>query len=210
MIRRLFYIFSRKSREEKVRKFLQSMKPQNSDLLLDAGGSSGKGFAGIWNSFQKVIVVDLNNQNLQIAKREYEHVRVLVGNVCNMPLRNKSVDFVFSNAVIEHIDKEKRYLFAEEIRRVARKGYFITTPNYWFPFEPHYIYPFWQYLPERLQRFLKRHFALGYYKKGFYEKIDLLKKKDLRNLFPEANILDTSINRIVSETLICCYKRENL
>jgi len=47
-----------------------------------------------------------------------------------------------SKAVIEHIDKNKRFLFANEVRRFTRKGYFITTTNFFFPFEPNYLCPF--------------------------------------------------------------------
>lgn len=206
MISKIFWAYSDKSRGKKVKKFFQLMKAQNLDTLLDAGGSRGMGFTEMWNSFKRVIVVDLTKRNLERAKNEHKHVRVLLGNVCNIPLGDRSVDFVFSNAVIEHIDKEKRCLFAGEIRRVARKGYFITTPNYWFPIDPHYICPFWQYLPEGFKRFFKKYFPLGNYKKGFYERIDLLSKKELKRLFPEANIIGIRITQFIPETLVCWYK----
>jgi len=123
-----------------------------------------------------------------------------------MSLEDKSIDYVFSNAVIEHIDKHKRDLFANEIRRVCKKGYFITTPNFFFPFEPHYLCPFFTYLPEILKRTLKKYITLGHYRKGYYEKIDLLTKKELQKLFPEAKIIGLKIsNSLIAETLNC-YK----
>jgi hypothetical protein len=113
---------------------------------------------------------------------------------------------VFSNAVIEHIDKHKRDLFANEIRRVCKKGYFITTPNFFFPFEPHYLCPFFQYLPEIFKKTLKKYITLGHFRKGCYEKIDLLTKKELQKLFPEAKIIGLKIsNSLIAETLVC-YK----
>ena len=140
---------------------------------------------------------------METISREFSHVEGIVGDACDMPLKDKSVDFVFSNAVIEHIDKERRYFFANEIRRVARKGYFITTPNFYFPFKLHYLCPFFQYLPEGFKKFFKKYFSLGHYGKGAYEKIDLLTKKELKTLFPEGNILGLKITSFIPETLIC-------
>jgi SAM-dependent methyltransferase len=185
------------------------MKALPDDTLLDAGGNVGKGFTALRNFFKKVIVVDLSMGGLQKARVENENIHALIGNVCNIPLKDRSVDFIFSNALIEHIKKEERQLFAEEVRRVAKKGYFISTPNYWFPVEPHYLFPGWQYLPKRLRLFINRYFTLGFCKKGLYEDIDLLSRKELRRLFPEANIIGMSvITGCIPESLICWYQRK--
>lgn len=143
---------------------------------------------------------------MEVVKREVKHAEVIVADACNLPLSNKSVDYVFSNAVIEHIPKEKRCLFASEIKRVARKGYFVTTPNYYFPYEPHYKMPFWQYLPEEIKKGLKKHFVIGHFKKMNYKRIDLLPAKELRKLFPEAMIERLRIT-IWPETLICYWRK---
>lgn len=54
---------------------------------------------------------------------------------------DKSFDIVFSNSVIEHLyTKENQISMAKEVNRVG-KNYFIQTPNYWFPIEPHWVFP---------------------------------------------------------------------
>ena len=123
------------------------MDPIKSDTLLDVGGGTGHSFGGIWNYFEKIIIIDINEKAMEAMRREVKHAEVIVGDACNLSLNDKTVDYVFSNALVEHISKEKRCLFASEVKRVAKKGYFITTPNYYFPYEPHYKMPFWQYLP---------------------------------------------------------------
>jgi len=205
MFRKIFYHYSERSRKEKVKLFFKLLTPLPDDGLLDAGGGEGTGFREIWNYFNKVVVIDLDRCTMKKVRRELPKIEVIVGDVCNIPLKDKSVDFVFSNAVIEHIDKGKRYLFAKEIKRVSRKGYFITTPNYWFPFEPHYMCPFWQYFPERFKKIFKRYFRIGHFKKGLYKRIDLLTKSELASLFPEGSIYGLKIT-FMPETLICYYK----
>lgn len=57
------------------------------------------------------------------------------GNV--FPFEDKSFDWVFSNAVIEHVgDQDKQILFINEMLRVG-KNVFFTTPNKYFPIESH-------------------------------------------------------------------------
>ena len=60
-------------------------------------------------------------------------------------------DIVFSNSVIEHIDDHKRV--ADEIRRVGR-AYWVQTPNYYFPIEPHALLPFLQFFPPKARPYL--------------------------------------------------------
>ncbi len=53
------------------------------------------------------------------------------------PFDDFQFDWVFSNAVIEHVgDHDAQLFFLNEMLRVAR-GVFFTTPNKYFPLEPH-------------------------------------------------------------------------
>ncbi len=53
------------------------------------------------------------------------------------PFKDKEFDWVFSNAVIEHVGSEEDQLqFINEMMRVG-KNVFFTTPNKYFPVESH-------------------------------------------------------------------------
>jgi hypothetical protein len=102
----------------------------------------------------------------------------------------------FSNSVIEHISAPAdRAAFAREIVRVGR-DYYVQTPSRWFPVEPHLMTPFIHYLPRRVQRKLLLNFTLwGILVRptpegcdAFLRDIRLLTRRDLRKLFPQAEI----------------------
>src|SRR5207302_6536854 len=68
-----------------------------------------------------------------------------------LPFRDGAFDVVFSNSVIEHVgDAGSQARFAREIARVGR-GYWVQTPNRWFPVESHLLTPFIHWLPRRVQ-----------------------------------------------------------
>lgn len=60
------------------------------------------------------------------------------GDGSRLPFRDGSFDFVFSNAVIEHVGgRADQQRFFDESLRVARTGVVHTTPHRWSPVETH-------------------------------------------------------------------------
>ena len=77
--------------------------------------------------------------------------------------RADEFDIVFSNSVIEHLgDIEGQRRMAKEIRRVG-KYYYLQTPNRNFPVEPHFQFPFFQFLPKWLRTAIVRRWSIGWY-----------------------------------------------
>jgi hypothetical protein len=103
--------------------------------------------------------------------------------------------------VIEHVGRGYRSKFVQEIRRVASKGYMLSTPNYYFPFEPHYQMPLMQYIPESLKRSLVFRTTLGWMNAASYHPIHLLSKSELRILLPSAQIEGFAFGPWMPETL---------
>lgn len=121
------------------------------------------------------------------------------GDARSMPqFGDESFDVVFSNSVIEHVgDYSDQRRMAEEIKRVGRR-YFVQTPNKRFPLEPHFLLPWFQYLPMSLRAWLLNRFNVGWYRRipditaarDEVESIQLLTRRRFRDLFPEARIVD--------------------
>ena len=69
------------------------------------------------------------------------------GDGCALPSCLGDYDLVFSNSVIEHVGGHwRRQRFAEQVRSAAPR-YWVQTPYRYFPIEPHFVFPFLQYLP---------------------------------------------------------------
>jgi Methyltransferase domain. len=121
------------------------------------------------------------------------------GNACDMhEFGDDSFHIVHSNSVIEHVGGwPQMKQFAQEVRRVAAHLY-VQTPYYWFPVEPHYLTPFFHWMPKPFQVRLLRSFTLG--NRGRATGLDdaltkledaprMLDLKSFKLLFPDCRIL---------------------
>jgi SAM-dependent methyltransferase len=96
-----------------------------------------------------------------------------------LPFDDGAFDLAYSSSVVEHIAPAARAAFAAELRRVAT-GWFVQTPAYSFPLEPHALLPFAHWLPSRLRR---PYWRLG--AAGQWEDVRLLRRAEMAALFGE-------------------------
>ncbi|HYW66867.1 MAG TPA: class I SAM-dependent methyltransferase [Candidatus Dormibacteraeota bacterium] len=194
----------RKFRSQKTELFLKSIgEISPHSRLLDVGGGPGVDgeFLSLYSRFADVMVVNLDSHTFEVSPGI--HLRTMVADGRALPFRGGSFDWVFSNAVIEHVGGWKDQVrFAEEIRRVASKGYFVATPNRHFPLEPHTLIPFYQFFPVGLQRRVAP-YSPGYLRR--YEEINLLSASQMQDLFPEASILLVG-TPVIHNNLIASYR----
>ncbi len=98
-----------------------------------------------------------------------------------LPFGDGEFDLVYCSSVIEHVSGDRREAFAAEVRRVGR-GWFVQTPAFSFPIEPHALLPAAQWLPRRVRR---RYWRFG--AAGGWEEIALLRRAEVERLFGPAH-----------------------
>jgi hypothetical protein len=164
--------------------------------ILDIGGTQG-----FWN----LMLAD-NSLDLSITLLNLEHQPVAserfisaIGDARAMPqFASGSFDVVFSNSVIEHLgDYSNQRQMAQEVQRIGKR-YFVQTPNKRFPIEPHFLVPWFQYLPASVRAWTVNHFDVGWYKRisdaraalEEVKSIRLLTKNRFAALFPDAVIYE--------------------
>lgn len=115
---------------------------------------------------------------------------------CALQRPDRAFDLVHSNSVIEHVgDWARMEAFAREVARMA-DGYFVQTPDYWFPLEPHFGFPLFAQLPRPMQRALLMRRDLGFIPRAgtvaqaeaALDGVRLLDSRQMRDLFPDAEL----------------------
>jgi hypothetical protein len=163
--------------------------------ILDVGGT-----AEFWARHLDTIKanVEVTLLNLHFARQPpLPRVAYVAGDARRMTMfSDAQFDLCLSNSVIEHFSTLRDQLnAANEIRRVAR-GYFVQTPNIYFPLEPHFLVLGWQFAPISLRTRLLQMRDWGWMKRvedsakarKAVESISLLNIRRLSGLFPDANI----------------------
>ena len=174
--------------------FLKKMnnirKPVN---ILDVGGKisfwENRGITG--NNDFKITILNLN-----IEKVTYSNIKYVVGDALNLSnYEDESFDVVHSNSVIEHLhsfDNQKK--MASEVQRVGKK-HIVQTPNKLFFIEPHYLLPFFQFLPKKYRYIILTKTNLSRLKKWdkkfakqYLNEIRLLSLWEMKKIFPNSKI----------------------
>jgi len=162
--------------------------------ILDVGGA-----IGMWQRHRSELPekfhVTLLNREFN-DRPQLPYVSYIAGDAREMRIfPDRHFDICFSNSLIEHLGMMEQVAVANEIRRVA-KGYFVQTPNRYFPIEPHFLVPGWQFLPISLRTRLLQRRDFGWMgrvadralAREMVESIRLLSDRELQRLFADGQI----------------------
>jgi hypothetical protein len=119
------------------------------------------------------------------------------GDACNLPdhIKNGSYDLVFSNSVLEHVGGHaQRARFAESVHKLAN-SHWIQTPYRYFPIEPHWLFPGFQFLPLTVRAGLSQRWPLVHTKSSSRREgleaalwVELVSRAEMSYYFPSSAI----------------------
>jgi len=201
--------FSNKLRDRRFRRFEALIADLPRPLrILDVGGTNQFWEKRGWTDRSDVQIFSLN---LVAEEQRHENVTPLAGDATNLgQFADGSFAVTFSNSVIEHLFTfEQQSRMASEIQRVSR-SFWVQTPNYWFPVEPHFHVPGWQWMPMGLRVAMIRRWRCGWRgpcsdparARELVGEIRLLTRRELRKLFPGASLLPERFCGLVKSWIV--------
>ena len=176
--------------------------------ILDIGGTNSFWEKRGWAGREDVEIVLVN---LAAEERRHENITPLVGDATGLgEFADESFDIVFSNSVIEHLQSyANQAAMAAEVRRLA-PVYWVQTPNFWFPIEPHFLTPAWHWLPVSARVALIRRRRWGWRgpcpdpteARSAVREIRLMRGSELRRLFPDAILAPEKFGPLVKSFVV--------
>lgn len=197
--------FAKEFRKKRIRPFMRMIekvfREKGSVSILDIGGTRqywkivGDDFLSHHN-----VTITVVNLPEEIQPKEDELFKFVLGDATGdlwSVLDKTAFDLIHSNSVIEHVgDWSKMTRFARNIAEF-QGGYFVQTPNFWFPVEPHCMTLFFHWLPKPTRVALVCWRSLGHWRRAktvseavyMVETVRLLSRSMFFALFPDADIV---------------------
>jgi hypothetical protein len=180
---------SRHFRRKRMRQFVRWFDLSPDTRVLDVGGT-------MFNWYLSPVQPRLTIVNITPPPAALPRgVEWVVGDGRALPFSDGSFDICYSNSVIEHLGTWADQLaFAGEVRRVAPR-YYVQTPNFWFPIEPHFLAPLVHWLPKRWRVELLPYTPWGWVTRPSrfaartrVNEIRLLRPSEMGRLFPDGEL----------------------
>lgn len=195
--------FMRGRRNIRLRQLIASISKRKVGIqILDLGGTirywQHVGFDFLRDMHAHITLVNLHAAELGDFAAHADLFRAIAGDACSLPeFTAGQFDLVHSNSVIEHVVTwENMKRIASETRRVGT-AYYVQTPYFWFPIDPHYYkVPGFHWLPRPLRARLLENFSIAHVGKATdldhaFHMVDdarILDGRQFRFLFPDATI----------------------
>jgi hypothetical protein len=166
--------------------------PEISDMrVLDLGGTPMS-----WR-LAPVHPAALTVVNLMPLESEDPAVTLVRANACELPdgLRREKFDLVYSNSLLEHVGGHvQRQRLVDNVHHYADR-HWVQTPYRYFPVEPHWLFPGFQWLPYSARIMVSQKWNRGHIKtytraeaEAQVNEIDLVGIAQMRMYFPNSTI----------------------
>lgn len=207
MIKKIGSYYSMMSRKNRAKVFDKYFPNSENIKILDLGGGDGTLIASTAPKCKNIYVADISTKDLLRAEKRYGYKTIQLDETGILPFEKGAFDVIFCSSVIEHVtvDKNMMYnfktnksfkeaafrrqqLFANEIRSKC-DNYFVQTPYKYFFIESHTWLPGIIVFCPRMLQINIINFFNKFWPKKTEPDWNLLTKKEMQKLFPEANII---------------------
>ena len=154
--------------------------------VLDLGGSPA-----YWvNAPLRPASVRCVNLNADDASPDSSWIEYAVADACTP--QPGEYDLVVSNSCIEHVGGHERRLRFSETVHAAADRHWVQTPYRYFPIEPHWMFPGFQFFPSSTQMRLSKKWPLGHIRStsdsawADVSWVELLSITDMRGYFSDS------------------------
>ncbi|NDZ93620.1 class I SAM-dependent methyltransferase [Streptomyces sp. SID6673] len=181
---------SSRARRKRWQKFIEVFPDIGDMQVLDLGG-----MADYWLA-APVTPAHVTLVNLASTPSS-DRITAVHGDACNLPedVAAKTFDIVVSNSLIEHVGGHaQRAKLADTVRRSAPR-HWVQTPYRYFPIEPHWLAPAFQFVPFEVRVRWTLRWRLGHmHADNRQEAVDLVNDVELigltqmRDYFPNSTI----------------------
>ncbi len=144
--------------------------------------------------------------NLEAEERRHENIHPTAGDATDL------VDHADNTSTSRSATRSSSTFHVREpVRDGARDAargagaYWVQTPNFWFPIEPHFLVPAWHWLPEDTRVAILQRRGVGWAgaapipttPAAIVEEHRLMRRRELARLFPDARIVGERFGGVV-------------
>jgi hypothetical protein len=105
-------------------------------------------------------------------------------------------DLVFSNSLMEHLGGHARRRQFADVVRDSAPSWWVQTPYRYFPIEPHWVFPGFQFMPFRTRLFISQHWSMLHMPackdrvaaEELVASVELISASEMRSYFPDSQI----------------------
>lgn len=144
---------------------------------------------------KSVLVINLDVEPTDLPS----WIETVHGDACQLPpeVLDRNFDLVYSNSLLEHVGGYWRRVALADAVHSLGDHHWIQTPWRYFPLEPHWMFPFFQFLPLNTRAGISRSWPLapGEFRSASWEEnvhavlqVELLSMTEMRRLFPRSSI----------------------
>ena len=163
----------------RLKNVLETISKNKNKTLLNLGCSDGEYDLYLKRHYKKIISLDINKNDLKIAKKINSDISYILADVQHLPFKNSIFDEIVCVDVLEHSKNDASA--AKEISRVLKKhSFFILTV-------PNKNYPITYDIINTILKLFNRHLPIGLW--GFGHK-RLYDAKRIKLLFKNFEILE--------------------